>query len=190
MSGGDVCTKVLLYSMNTYQMVLFSFRTRYKDMLYWKCAYAFYSALALNRIFRNIMLFFVLLIFNYLGYTVTKHCTATGIKFRTLGYCRTFGFTIYEGISKSFRTGHLERHLQMVQLSICKCSCIAILWISPVSFAAITLCVASQQVFIFVSTYFVIDLVWKLLDTPTYFYMIFSNIILPSQIRLHGVVLS
>jgi hypothetical protein len=53
---------------------------------------------------------------------------------------------IYEGVSKSFRTGRLERHLQMVQLSATKCSCIAILWVSPVSFAAITLSVVSQWV--------------------------------------------
>jgi hypothetical protein len=33
-------------------------------------------------------------------------------------------------------------------------------------FAAITLCVASQRVFIVVSVYFVIDSVRKLLDTP------------------------
>jgi hypothetical protein len=37
-----------------------------------------------------------------------------------------------------------------------------------VSFAAITLCVASERVFIVVSIYFVIDLVRKLLDTPSY----------------------
>jgi hypothetical protein len=37
-----------------------------------------------------------------------------------------------------------------------------------VSFAAITLCVASQGVFIVVSIYFIIDSVWKLLDTPSY----------------------
>jgi hypothetical protein len=43
----------------------------------------------------------------------------------------------------------------MVQLSATGCSCIAILWASLVSFAAITLCVASQQVFIVVSVYFV-----------------------------------
>jgi uncharacterized membrane protein YczE len=41
------------------------------------------------------------------------------------------------------------------------------------SFAAITFCVASQRVFIVtvvvvVVVYFVIDLVWKLLDTPSY----------------------
>jgi hypothetical protein len=36
-----------------------------------------------------------------------------------------------------------------------------------VSFAAITLCVASQRVFIFV-VYFVIDSVRKLLDTASY----------------------
>jgi hypothetical protein len=37
-----------------------------------------------------------------------------------------------------------------------------------VSFAAITLCVASQRVFIFVSVYFVIDSVRKLLLTHSY----------------------
>jgi hypothetical protein len=37
-----------------------------------------------------------------------------------------------------------------------------------VSFAAITLCVASQRVFIVVSVYFVIDSVRKLLDTSSY----------------------
>jgi hypothetical protein len=37
-----------------------------------------------------------------------------------------------------------------------------------VSFAAITLCVASQRVFIVVNVYFVIDSVRKLLDTPSY----------------------
>jgi hypothetical protein len=73
---------------------------------------------------------------------------------------------IYEGVSKSFRTGRLERELQMVQLSATGCSFIAILWVSLVSFAAITLCVASQRVFIVV--YFLIDSVRKLLDTPSY----------------------
>jgi hypothetical protein len=37
-----------------------------------------------------------------------------------------------------------------------------------VSFAAITLCVAFQRVFIVVSVYFVIDSVRKLLDTLSY----------------------
>jgi hypothetical protein len=55
----------------------------------------------------------------------------------------------------------------MIQLSATRCSCDAILWDSLVSFAAITLCVASQQVFIVV-VYFVIDSVRKLLDTPSY----------------------
>jgi hypothetical protein len=36
----------------------------------------------------------------------------------------------------------------MVQLSATRYNCIAILWVSFVSFAAITLCVASQQVFL------------------------------------------
>jgi hypothetical protein len=52
----------------------------------------------------------------------------------------------------------------MVQLSATRCSSISILRVSLVSFAAITLCVASQRVFIVVD--FVIDSVWKLLDTP------------------------
>jgi hypothetical protein len=60
----------------------------------------------------------------------------------------------YEVVSKSFRTGRLDGELQMVQLSATKCSCIAILWANLVSFAAITLCVASQKVFIVV-VYFV-----------------------------------
>jgi hypothetical protein len=51
------------------------------------------------------------------------------------------GSWTYEGISKSFRTGRLERELQMVQLPATKCSCIIILSVSLVSFAAITLCV-------------------------------------------------
>jgi hypothetical protein len=74
----------------------------------------------------------------------------------------------YEGVSKSFRTGPLERKLQMVQLSTTRCSCIAILWVSLRSSAAITLCVASQQVVPKVSVYFIIDSVRKLLDTPSY----------------------
>jgi hypothetical protein len=76
--------------------------------------------------------------------------------------------TLYEGVSKSFRAGRMERELQMVQLSAIKCSCVAILWASLVSFAAITLCVASQRVFIVVKVYFFIDSVRKLLDTLSY----------------------
>jgi hypothetical protein len=58
----------------------------------------------------------------------------------------------------------------MVQFSATRCSCIAILRVSLVSFTAITLCVASQRVFIVVVVvvYFVIDSVRKLLDTPSY----------------------
>jgi hypothetical protein len=75
----------------------------------------------------------------------------------------------YEGVSKSFRTGRVERGLQMVQLSATRCSYIAILWVSLVSFAAITIYVASQLEFIIIVVVcFVIDLVRKLLDTPSY----------------------
>jgi hypothetical protein len=49
------------------------------------------------------------------------------------------------------------------------CSCIAILCVSVVSFASITLYVASQRVFIVISLYFLIIVsVRKLLDTPSY----------------------
>jgi len=37
---------------------------------------------------------------------------------------------LYEGVSKSFRTGRLERELQTVQLSATSCSCISTLWVS------------------------------------------------------------
>jgi hypothetical protein len=37
---------------------------------------------------------------------------------------------------------------------------------SLVSFATITLCVASQQVLVVVSVYFIIDSVWKILGIP------------------------
>jgi hypothetical protein len=61
-----------------------------------------------------------------------------------------------------------EQELQMVQLSATRCSCIATLWVRLVNFAAITLCIASQRVFIVVSVYFAMDSVRKLLDTPSY----------------------
>jgi hypothetical protein len=85
--------------------------------------------------------------------TATLHGTTTQKTTRT-----------YEDVSKSFLTGRLERELRMVKLSASRCSCIAVLWASLVSFAAITLCVASQRVFIAVVVYFVIDSVRKLLD--------------------------
>jgi hypothetical protein len=55
-----------------------------------------------------------------------------------------------------------------------------------VSFAAITLRVASQRAFIVV--YFVIDSVQKLLDTPSY--VITSWCLVKYRIRLRGLVLS
>jgi hypothetical protein len=79
--------------------------------------------------------------------------------------------TPHYDVSKSFRTGLLERELQVVQLSATRCSCIAILRVSLVSFAAITLCVASHRVFVVVRIYFVIDSVRKLLVTPSYVFM-------------------
>jgi hypothetical protein len=78
--------------------------------------------------------------------------------------------TMWHSVSKSFRTGHLEQELQMVQLSATRCSCITIVLVTLVSFAAITLCVNSQ-VFIVVSIYFIINSVQKLLDTSSYTHM-------------------
>jgi hypothetical protein len=87
---------------------------------------------------------------------------------------------LYEGVSKSFRTGRLERELKTVQLSATRWNCIAFLWVSLLSFAAITLYVAIQREFIVV-VYFIIVSVRKLLDTLSY---------LHSPVRLHSVVLS
>jgi hypothetical protein len=60
------------------------------------------------------------------------------------------GHTVYDGTSKSFRTGRLERELQMVQLSAPRCS-------NLVSLTDTTLCVASQQVSNVVCVYFVTE---------------------------------
>jgi hypothetical protein len=51
-----------------------------------------------------------------------------------------------------------------------------------VSFAAITLYVASQRLFVIVSMYFIIDSVRKLLDTPSYVYM-YRNIVKHSEAK-------
>jgi hypothetical protein len=84
---------------------------------------------------------------------------------------RSYGVSpSYKFVPKSFRTGRLERELQMVQLSTTRCSCIAILWVSLVSFAVITLCIASQRVTTpKVCIYYITGSVRKLLDTSSYF---------------------
>jgi len=68
--------------------------------------------------------------------------SASQRKNRVSPLCCCF-LSTYEGVSKSFRTDHLERELKMVQVSATRCSCIAILWVSLMSFIAMTLCVAS-----------------------------------------------
>jgi len=72
---------------------------------------------------------------------------------------------MYEGVSKSFRTGRLEPELQVVELSATRSICIAILRVSLVSFADI--CVASQRVIPKVGVHFVTESVRKLSDTPS-----------------------
>jgi hypothetical protein len=92
------------------------------------------------------------------------------------------------GVSKSFRTGRLARELQMVQLSATKCSCIAIFLVILVNFAAITLCVASQRVFVVVVVVdFVIYSVQKLLDTPSYTVGISDPILLANSSGLANI---
>jgi hypothetical protein len=58
--------------------------------------------------------------------------------------------------------------MQNVQLSAARYSYIAILWVSLVGFAAVTLCIASQRMFIVVSVYFISNSVRKRLDTTSY----------------------
>jgi hypothetical protein len=52
-----------------------------------------------------------------------------------------------------------------------------------VSFAAVTLCVASKRVFIVV-VYFIIDSVRKLLDTPAYEYVVFQWDVISTKIMI------
>jgi hypothetical protein len=97
-----------------------------------------------------------------------QYCTCSFIYFST----KPRGGLSVQVWSKYHVRGCIQKFLhwpQMVQLSATRCNCIAILWVSLVSFAAITLCVASQRVFIVtVVVYFVIDSVRKLLNTPSY----------------------
>jgi len=74
----------------------------------------------------------------------------------TEDHLRSARMVPYEGVSKRFRTGRLEREPQMVKLSATRCSYIAALWASLVSFPAINLCVTSQRVFIIAVIYFVV----------------------------------
>jgi hypothetical protein len=74
----------------------------------------------------------------------------------------------YESVSKSFRTGRLERELQMEQLSAIRCSCTAILWVSVVSFAAIILCVAFNEQYQRYAYTALSTQSGNFLDTPSY----------------------
>jgi hypothetical protein len=60
-----------------------------------------------------------------------QHKVALHVQFLCLSLSRVMLLTqlsyIYEGVSKSVRTGRLDRELQMVQLSATMCSCTAIL---------------------------------------------------------------
>jgi hypothetical protein len=85
------------------------------------------------------------------------------------------------GVPKSFRNGGLERELEMVQISAMRCSCIVILWVSLVGFAAITFVLLLNEcllLLLFISLWTQSGNVWI---HPLY---------LQSTIRLHGVVLN
>jgi hypothetical protein len=73
----------------------------------------------------------------------------------------------YESKSRSFRIASLERELQIVQLSATRCSCIAILWVSLVSFAATTLYVASQREYIIIIIIIIIIILFISLSTQS-----------------------
>jgi hypothetical protein len=100
--------------------------------------------------------------------TTKKNTEALLEASRVIGLEENTRRTKYEDVTRSFRTGRLERELQMAQLSATRCSCITILWVSLVRFTPITLYVASQRVIPKVSAHFFTDSVRKLLDTPTY----------------------
>jgi hypothetical protein len=89
-------------------------------------------------------------------------------------------------VSESIQTGRLELELQMVQFSATRCSCVAIWWASLVSFAAMTLCVAPQRVFIIV-VYLFIDSVRRLLDSPSYIWLMHQKISHLLRTLLHFV---
>jgi hypothetical protein len=75
---------------------------------------------------------------------------------------------IYERVYKSFRTGRLERELQMVQLSATRCSLYRYSVSQSSEFRRHNpLCCFSTSVY---CCYFVIDSVRKLLDTPSYYW--------------------
>jgi hypothetical protein len=94
----------------------------------------------------------------YYRLAVHKICICIFIwKISSLSQFCTFFLFKYEGVSKTFRTGRLDQGLQIVQLSATRCNCIDISWVSLVSFATVTLRIASQRVFIAVNVYFVID---------------------------------
>jgi hypothetical protein len=98
-----------------------------------------------------------------IAYTV--HLRGQVIK-KTLG--KSMNFSKILGCTQRFPDWPPGARLQMVQLFATRCSCIAILWVSLLSFAAITLYVASQRVIPKVSVYLFIDSIRKLLDTPSY----------------------
>jgi hypothetical protein len=74
---------------------------------------------------------------------------------------------VVRGCIRKFPDWTTGARTQMVQFSATRCRCIDILWVSLLSFAAVTLCVASQRVFVVV--YFIIDSVRKLIDTFSYY---------------------
>jgi hypothetical protein len=113
---------------------------------------------------------------------IKGHSTDCTLSVRITG---TENIAGHEGVTKSFRTGLLERELQIVKFSPTSCSCVAIFWVSLVSFAAITLCVTSQRVFIVISVYFFMTQSGNFWIHPSVWLLI--SVVLPSECR-HLVV--
>jgi hypothetical protein len=76
----------------------------------------------------------------------------------------------YEGVYKSFRTGRLERELQVVQLFATRCSCIAIMWVSSSEFCHHKLLYCFSTTVYFCCCLFRYDSVRELFGTPSYAY--------------------
>jgi hypothetical protein len=90
------------------------------------------------------------------------------LHFQLYGYKTVIWIACIRECTQKFPDWPPGARTAMVQLSATRCSCIAILWVSIVSFDAITLCVAYQRAFIVFVVHFVIGSVRKLLDTPSY----------------------
>jgi hypothetical protein len=90
----------------------------------------------------------------------------------------------YEGVSKSFRTGRLERELQMEELSATMCSCIVILWVSLVSF------VAHNPLYCFSTSVFCCKRIFRYRLSPETFGYTFVVLLIRAALSFHGATVA